>query len=670
MGVFTTGAGVHRFTACFAVFLLAGLLAAAGCSKPPDKDPFFDHWSEKAANSQGYSPSAGPKNLAAQAKPIESAQKTRVSETMLSSKPVVVDLGKEKKLPAKRVSLKMYNTDLVAVLRALARAADQNIVVSSSIKPVDAQAKGQGDGAGGQGGSGAQGGPGNTGDAPARSPDDKARSVLVNINITDAPWNEAFESILHANGLTYTWEGDIIRVVTLEDLENDQKMKEAQEKILVQKEKLKLGDPLVTCKVEINYADLGDVLETVRAFLDPTRKIRERPKLESIQRSTSSGSSGTGGTVVMTTTQDKSKDDEGGKQEDEKKVGRPGKVRGYVTPDYHTNSLIIQASREDMDRLLKLVEQLDEPRPQVLVKAFIIETTKEVARELGIQWGGQLQSGSGNTPFSMSPGGYYYTEDGTVGSLLPYYGTSPSGQGFGINFPTTGSLTSAASTAASGLGSQGMGLNFLFGNIDGNYLEAQLTALAEKGKVNILSNPSITTLENRVAYTWNGRQVPYVSSSQYGTNVQFRNAVLLLGMVPHIIDGTRLRMDILVTNDEVDNNQNNWVQGNPPLITKETRTTLIVGDGDTIVISGLTKDTVSDTASGIPYLKDIPGLGYLFKAKGDSVSKQEVLIFITPSVLKQRPMAMAPRPGAAELEAKSAPVMPSDGVNLEMRPGF
>ncbi|QLA15761.1 secretin N-terminal domain-containing protein [Desulfolutivibrio sulfoxidireducens] len=667
MGVFTTGAGVHRFTACFAVFLLAGLLAAAGCSKPPDKDPFFDHWSEKATNSQGYSPSSGPKNLAAQAKPIESAQKTRVSETMLSSKPVVMDLGKEKKLPAKRVSLKMYNTDLVAVLRALARAADQNIVVSSSIKPVDAQAKGQGDGAGGQGGSGGQGGPGGKGDAPEKSPDDKARSVLVNINITDAPWNEAFESILHANGLTYTWEGDIIRVVTLEDLENDQKMKEAQEKILVQKEKLKLGDPLVTCKVEINYADLGDVLETVRVFLDPTRKIKARPKLEDIQRSASSGSgSSSGGTVVLNT-QNKSKDDdEDNKDEDEKKVGRPGKVRGYVTPDYHTNSLIIQASREDMERLLKLVEQVDEPRPQVLVKAFIIETSKDVARELGIQWGGKLQSGSGNTPFVMSPAGYLDTD----GNLVPYYGTSPSGQGFGINFPTSGALSSAASTATTGLGGEGMGLNFLFGNINGNNLEAQLSALAENGKVNILSNPSITTLENRVAYTWNGRQIPYVSSSQYGTNVQFRNAVLLLGMVPHIIDGTRLRMDILVTNDEVDNNQDNWVQGNPPLITKETRTTLIVEDGDTIVISGLTKDTVTDNVSGIPYLKDIPGLGYLFKSKGDSVSKQEVLIFITPSVLKQRPMAMAPRPGAAELEAKSAPVMPSDGVNLEMRPGF
>jgi len=665
----TTGhdATIRRFAARIAACLLAGVFLAAGCSKPPEKDPFFDHWRDKADNSQGYSPSAGPKNLAAQSKSIESAQKIQVSESALNSKPVVVDVATEKRLPTTRVSLKMYNTDLVAVLRALARAANQNIVVSSTLQPVEVKPQimiqrvdapdGQGGGQSGQGGQAPQ---------DKKSKDDKSRSILVNINIADAPWNEAFESILHANGLSYTWEGDIIRVVTLEDLENDQKMKKAQEEILVQKEKLKIADPLLTYKVEINYADLGDMLDTVTTYLDPDKKIKKALSLSDISSGSSTSSSGLGSNITINQKEDKvdSLSSSAGKA-----IERPGKTRGFVVPDYHTNSLIIQANKTDMDKICKLIAAMDEPRPQVVVKAFIIETTKDVARELGVQWGGKLQSGSGNTPFTMAPGGYYTVDEGTVGSLLPYYGTSPSGQGFGINFPTAGALTSASTTAATGLGGSGMGLNFLFGNINGNNLEAQLTALAESGKVNILSNPSITTLENRVAYTWNGRQIPYVTTSQYGTNVQFRNAVLLLGMIPHIIDGNRLRMDILVKNDEVDNNQNNWVQGNPPIITKETRTALIVEDGDTIVISGLTKDTVADTASGIPYLKDIPGLGYLFKAKGDSVTKQEVLVFITPTVLAPKPLAMAPRPKVTQMEPEAV-VYPSDGLNLEMRPGF
>lgn len=657
----TTGhdATIRRFTAILAACLLAGAVLAAGCSKPPEKDEFFDHWRDKADASQGYSPTGGPKNLAAQAKPIESAQKMQVSEATLNSKPVILDAAKEKRLPTTRVSLKMYNTDIVAVLRALARAANQNIVVSSALRPVDAKP---------QSAIPVMSGPdGQAAPSPTAAKDDKTRSILVNINIADAPWNEAFESILHANGLSYTWEGDILRVVTLEDLENDQKMKEAQEKILVQKEKLKMADPLLTYKVEINYADIGSMLDTVMTYLDPDRKIKQAQSLSDISTGPSNAaSSGAGSNITINQKDDKvdSLSAASGKA-----IERPGKTRGFVVPDYHTNSLIIQANKTDMDKICKLIAAMDEPRPQVVVKAFIIETTKDVARELGVQWGGKLQSGSGNTPFTMSPGGYYYVDEGTTGNLLPYYGTSPSGQGFGMNFPTAGALTSAGSTAATGLGGSGMGLNFLFGNINGNNLEAQLTALAEKGKVNILSNPSITTLENRVAYTWNGRQIPYVSSSQYGTNVQFRNAVLLLGMIPHIIDGNRLRMDILVKNDEVDNNQNNWVQGNPPLITKETRTALIVEDGDTIVISGLTKDTVADTASGIPYLKDIPGLGYLFKAKGDSVTKQEVLIFITPTVLAPKPLAVASSPKVTLMDSNQV-VLPSDGLDLESRPGF
>jgi hypothetical protein len=88
MGVFKAdGSGFHRFAACLAVCLMAGALCALGCSKPPEKDPFFEHWSRKAEDSQGFSPSAGPKNLAGQAKPIESTHKTRVSETMLNAKP-------------------------------------------------------------------------------------------------------------------------------------------------------------------------------------------------------------------------------------------------------------------------------------------------------------------------------------------------------------------------------------------------------------------------------------------------------------------------------------------------------------------------------------------------------------------------------------------------------
>ncbi|HOO89932.1 MAG TPA: hypothetical protein PLA74_03830, partial [Syntrophales bacterium] len=102
--------------------------------------------------------------------------------------------------------------------------------------------------------------------------------------------------------------------------------------------------------------------------------------------------------------------------------------------------------------------------------------------------------------------------------------------------------------------------------------------------------------------------------------------------MPHVVDGKNMKMKILVKKDEVDSSRD--VQGNPYIIKKQTDTTLIVGDGETIVISGLSRQRTSGGDSGIPWLKDIPGLGYLFKGESKAESKEEVLIFITPHILK------------------------------------
>jgi len=171
-------------------------------------------------------------------------------------------------------------------------------------------------------------------------------------------------------------------------------------------------------------------------------------------------------------------------------------------------------------------------------------------------------------------------------------------------------------------------------------LEAQLTALATANKLKILSSPTITTMDNHSAFIENGKDVPYVSTSQNGTNGQFAHATLKLEMLPHVVDGSNLRMKILVKDDQVDTA--NTVQGNPYIYKRETQSNLVVEDGDTIVISGLTRDEVSDSESGVPYLSDIPGLGWAFKTKGANIIRQEIYIFVTPTILKDKPISPAP----------------------------
>jgi type IV pilus assembly protein PilQ len=275
---------------------------------------------------------------------------------------------------------------------------------------------------------------------------------------------------------------------------------------------------------------------------------------------------------------------------------------GSVTVDEHTRSLIIKATRRDMDSLLRFIAKVDKPTAQILIKANIVETTKSMARDLGITWGGQYNPTIGNHSAWITPN---------------------------IGFPAM-PLKGAAAV---------MGLSF--GTLGGNILDLQLSALQKDGKLNILSSPSIITMDNQAAYTENGDEVPYQTTDCTGgvctKSVKKEKATLRLDIEPHVIEGNKLKMDITVKKDEVDQSRN--VDNNPYIKKKETKTTLMVEDGETIVISGLTKQKKEEGTTGLPWLKDTPILGWLFKGQQKSDSMEEVLIFITPTIIKPKTVA-------------------------------
>ncbi len=302
-----------------------------------------------------------------------------------------------------------------------------------------------------------------------------------------------------------------------------------------------------------------------------------------------------------------------------------GKTRGSVKVDEHSNALIIQATREDMTKLFPIIEKIDKATPQILIKANIVETTKDTARDLGIRWGGMYGHKVGSQALYLTPGG---TGGAAVapgsafpGAFTPTSGsTGVAGQGFGVNFPAAMEATASGS------------LGLLFGTIGENILEIQLSALQKDGKLKILSSPSLTTLDNQKAFTENGESVPYNTRDDSGNTItKFAEAVLRLEIKPSVIDGKNLKMEIVVKKDEVDSSRK--VGDNPYIIKKETRTNLLVQDGETIVISGLTKQRNLQSVDGIPWLKDVPVLGWFFKGEEKSESMEEVLIFITPNIL-------------------------------------
>ena len=182
-------------------------------------------------------------------------------------------------------------------------------------------------------------------------------------------------------------------------------------------------------------------------------------------------------------------------------------------------------------------------------------------------------------------------------------------------------------------------------------LEAQLNMMESEGVLNILSSPSITTLDNKMAYTENGEKVPYVSKDNDGdTSVKFEDAVLRLEMTPNVIDPSNLKLKVLIKKDEVDASRS--VQGNPYIVKKQTETTVLVRSGETIVISGLTKEKGTNQEAGVPGMRDLPGGKYAFGSTNRNVSMEEVLIFITPTILPTR----------AESGRRSAPLPQSPAV--------
>ncbi|HLA27631.1 MAG TPA: type IV pilus secretin PilQ [Syntrophales bacterium] len=396
----------------------------------------------------------------------------------------------------------------------------------------------------------------------------------VSIQMKAVPWDQALDTVLSITGLSKKQSGKVITVMTLEKIKKDEADRqaafEAQRKVAAEQSKF-------LRVVDINYNDPNKVKTNIMDVM--------------------------------------------------------GKDKGSVNVDEHSNSLIIQTTTaEEMKNLEKVIERVDKPIPQILIKANIVQTSKTTARNLGVQWGGMWGKEIGSQGLYVTPGGVggSAAAPGSAfsGSYKPTSGVAGiSGQGYGVNFPASMSGTASAS------------LGLMFGTIGENILELQLSALQTDGKVNILSSPSLTTLDNQKAYTESGKRVPYSTSETSGgtitKSVKFVDAVLRLEITPHVIDGKNLKMKILVSKDEI----GPYVAENPVIFKKQTETSLIVQDGETIVISGLTEQKNDNNSSGVPWLKDIPVLGWLFKGDSKGESMDETLIFITPTILKPKTLA-------------------------------
>ncbi|MDX1582810.1 MAG: type IV pilus secretin PilQ [Thermoanaerobaculia bacterium] len=275
--------------------------------------------------------------------------------------------------------------------------------------------------------------------------------------------------------------------------------------------------------------------------------------------------------------------------------------RGQIVVDQRTNQLIITDIESNIETVFNLIETLDIPTPQVVIEARIVETTKTFARQLGITWG-------------------------FTGTLDPALGT-----GTGLTFPNTVDVIGGPFDLSVG----NPVLDLSLGNVLGTFsLDVLLTAAESEGLVKVVSAPKVTTQDNEQAEIQSGVQIPVQTRVNFTTTVQYIDATLRLNVTPQVTAEGTVIMEIEV--QKVEPALGLTVVGgqNSPLITRRATTKLMVRDGGTTVIGGIYQATDNDSQTRVPFLHQIPILGNLFKNSDVNKRHDELLIFITPRIVR------------------------------------
>ena len=294
--------------------------------------------------------------------------------------------------------------------------------------------------------------------------------------------------------------------------------------------------------------------------------------------------------------------------------------RGEIRIDTRTNSLLVTDTVGRIAQIENLVNGLDTITPQVLIESRVVQATLDFTRELGVQWGANFRASAatGNPtgatfPSSVQVGGVGVGNPGPFGTI---------GDNFLVDLP-----------AAVGQGAGGA-LGIVLGSLTGAFdLDIRLSALENRGDGRVLSSPKVLTLDNQEARVEQGVSIPFLSVSAAGTQTQFVDATLRLEVTPHVTNDSRVSMKIRVT-DNAPDPAITGANGTPAIRRNEAETQVLARDGETIVIGGIFTRTTTENKSSIPWFNRIPLLSFLFEKTSHIDQRRELLVFITPRIIR------------------------------------
>jgi len=395
----------------------------------------------------------------------------------------------------------------------------------------------------------------------------------VTLRLQNVPWDQALDIVLRTKGLDKRDEGNVIYVAPSEELA-------AREKQMLEARKAVAElSPVRTEYLQVNYAKASDLASLIKSQ---------------------------GKTSLLS-------------------------ERGSISIDERTNTLLLQDTAERLADIRRLVSTLDIPVRQVLIEARIVIVNDDFSRELGVRFGGAAvfnHGGADGMGFVGNSG--LDTVPGESGPIL-----DPSGaldQRGLVTTPTVDDRYMVNLPVANPAGRIAMTL------LDSDYVvDLEITAAQNEGRGEVVSAPRVITANGKEAVIEQGQEIPYQESSSSGaTTTQFKKAVLALKVTPQITPDDRIILDLTVSKDSVGAVVPSATGGFVPSIdTREITTQVLVNDGQTVVLGGILETERRDNVSKVPYLGDIPGLGVLFRSKSRTDNKDELLIFVTPKILRE-----------------------------------
>ena len=416
----------------------------------------------------------------------------------------------------------------------------------------------------------------------------------VTLRLINVPWDQALDIVLQAKSLDKRRSGNVVWVAPQKEIAQfEQDKEDARINLEERAEK-------VTEYIPVNYANAEDIANLLT---------------EGAKGSQSGQGSGGGGS--------------GGNSQDRGFLSQ----RGSISFDKRTNTLLVIDIPQRVETIRGLVTKLDKPVDQVVIEARIVIASENVARELGAKFGISGVTNSGKSYFSNSIANNIATQNSLVNAATQN-STTPPPSPLAVPTITRGLMSNLPAVLNSPAGSLALSI------LNAGYaLDVELSAIQEQGRAEVISNPRIVTSNQKEAVIRQGKEIGYltVSGGQGGNvpTVNFKEALLELKVTPTITNDGRVFLNLAVKKDELDGFVDLGAFGSVPQINKrEVNTAVLIDDGQTVVIGGVYEFSDRTDIAKVPFLGDIPFLGNLFRNKNHTKTKAELLIFVTPKVMR------------------------------------